>query len=213
MPSLVSCSPTKDTPVWCVSDLPGLGILLSGDKGSIGIWSRWIPFPRHVARPESPAAWLFCVYWFPYLLHVSWECAAGLSICFWEAWQWHGNSFALPESSDWSSCCLEACVCEASSCAWISTTQGLMSPVCRQLGFGLTPRVQPGSCADVCVKLLVRCLQERQRILNASIFITKQTRLLLTVSVGNNKTNKPTRECFAKTGLTNEKRVGGGKVI
>lgn len=79
------CSPAKDTPVWCVSDLPGLGILLSRDKGSIGIWSRWIPFPRHVARPESPAAWLFCVYCFPYLLHISWECAAGLSICFWEA--------------------------------------------------------------------------------------------------------------------------------
>lgn len=83
-------------PVGHAEDTPAGGVVtrwvrgscypvISGDKGSTGIWSRWIPFPRHVARPENPAACLWCVCWFPYLLPASWEHAAGLPASRWEA--------------------------------------------------------------------------------------------------------------------------------
>lgn len=64
------------------------------DKGSTGIWSRWIPFPKHVARPENPAAWLFLFTGFHICSSASWECAAGLSTSFWEAYQWNESWFA-----------------------------------------------------------------------------------------------------------------------
>lgn len=64
------------------------------DKESTGIWSRWIPFPKHVARPENPAAWLFLFTGFHICSSASWECAAGLSTSFWEAYRWNESWFA-----------------------------------------------------------------------------------------------------------------------
>lgn len=60
------------------------------DKGSPGIWSRWIPFPKYVARLENPAAWLFLFTGFHVCFSVPWECAAGRSPSFCEVcgWKW-----------------------------------------------------------------------------------------------------------------------------
>lgn len=71
------------------------------DKGSPGIWSWWIPFPKYVVRPENPAAWLFLFTGFHVCYSVSWECAAGLSLL-------HsvrsvggtGSHLSLPKSAD-----------------------------------------------------------------------------------------------------------------
>lgn len=68
--------------------------VIGRDKGNTGIWSWWIPFPKHVARPENPAAWLFLFTGFHVCSSLPWECAAGLSVSFREACWWNWRWFA-----------------------------------------------------------------------------------------------------------------------
>lgn len=164
-------------------------------KGSKGIQSWWIPFPKHVARPENPASWLFLFTGFhvcPGNVQQDSLLLSGRPI------SGTGADLSLPKPADWNPLCLEAaCVDHALPCVCIldaalgalpckglagrglpTGTRGLASPVCRRCwaSFLLT-KYSLEAVLSTRGKILVRCFKERHRILNASIFTRNRPQL------------------------------------